>query len=263
MEVVVAVLDTGINEKDMKAESYLPEKAFHPKAAPAALKAHGTDVCNTILHIAPEAMVLPVQITNVFGQLDTPSLEAALDWILREHRQMNIKIICAAFADYTHRLSDLNFEGSKVKQQVSLLKEQGVVLVAAAGNWYASFKDKATQGMAWPAILREVVSVGALDDTGQIAAYSQRLNKAMDTACATTVFAIPAVPGDTSGATAVVSGILTRLYLQQPELSVEELIKLFESGLQKIKDEDGNQWPVFIARCEGMITNVEIPPSSE
>lgn len=244
---VVAVLDTGINIEDIKGGSYLPEMAFHPeRALPAALKAHGTDVCHAIMKMAPEAVLLPVQVTNAFGQLNTPFLEAALDWIIERHRQMNIKIICAAFADYTHQWSDADFEESKVKRQVALLKEQGVVVVAAAGNWYASFKDKATQGMAWPAILREVVSVGALDNKGGIADYSQRLNRAVDRGCATTVFTMPAAPGDTSGATAVVAGALARLCLQWPGLSAAKLIALFESELQSIEDKDGARWPALL-----------------
>jgi len=243
---VVAVLDAGINADIVNSGNYLPEISFNPDVEiSAALRAHGTDVCNTILKMAPEATLLPLQITNEFGQLNTPLLETALDWILQHHRQMNIRIICAAFADYTHHISDADFADSKIYRQIALLKEQGVMMVAAAGNWYASFKDKAAQGMAWPAIIKTVVSVGALDADGRIAACSQRLNSNKNTDCATTVFTITNAPGDTSGATAVVAGALAGLYLKQPELTVSELMKQFASALQLI-EEDGDLWSAYL-----------------
>ncbi|KAA5534533.1 S8/S53 family peptidase [Taibaiella lutea] len=246
---VVAVLDTGINTDNITGGNYLPEISFNPETdIPVTLKAHGTDVCNTILKIAPEAILLPVQITNEFGQLNTPLLEAALDWILQKHQQMNIKVVCAAFADYTHHLTDKDFADSKVRHQIILLKEQGVIVVAAAGNHQLSFNDKAIQGMAWPAIIREVVSVGALNREGQIATYSQRLNKGMKTDCATTVFTMPDAPGDTSGATAVMAGVIAKLYTQHPGLTTTQLTAQLKSDMQIAKDEEENLWPVFFYR---------------
>lgn len=248
-QCVVAVLDGGINADRMSSGNYLPGISFNPDVdIPVALRAHGTDVCNTILKMAPEATLLPVQITNEFGQLNTPLLETALDRILSHHRQMNIKIICAAFADYTHHTSDADFTDSKVYRQIASLKEEGVMVVAAAGNWYASFKEKAVQGMAWPAIIRTVISVGVLDENGGIAACSQRLNKNLSTGCATTVFTMPGAPGDTSGATAVVAGVLAGLYLKHPDLTGPELMQQFESELQSIEDEEGNLWPVWAGK---------------
>jgi hypothetical protein len=246
---VIAVLDTGINSDNVKGGSCFPEISFGAEVEmPAALKVHGTDICNTIFKIAPEVTLLPVQITNEFGQLNTPLLEAALDWILQEHQRMNIKIVCAAFADYTHYVSDMAFADTKVRHQIALLKDRGVMMIAAAGNWQAAFKDKAAQGMAWPAIIREVISVGALDGNGHIAPYSQRLNMAMGTGCATTVFAVPDVPGDTSGATAVVAGVIAKCYIGKGDFNVDALMEQLESNLQTIRDEEGNLWPVLFYR---------------
>jgi hypothetical protein len=226
---VIAVLDTGILSSELPHVRLLPEVLInaHGGSNERQIKEHGTQIAATIATFAPEAWILPLNLTNQLGQLTTPVLEHALQFVLDHHRTQHINLVCAAFADFSNHQSDAKFQGTTTQELIAALRSQGVMVVAPAGNWFQDFEGM--QGMGWPGILREVVSVGAWlesEDGTILAPYSQRLEKGGAGGCHTTLFEKPGPPGDTSGATAVVVGRLARLCIDHPNVDVEQLLEM-------------------------------------
>ena len=161
-----------------------------------------------------------------------------------------------------------------IQARIRALREAKVAVVIAAGNDY--FKHKSRQGMSFPGIVRECVSVGAVYDAdegdfsygggaiafstraGQITPFSQRLHPSLNRYTYTDVFA-PGAPVTSSGilgphgestqhgtsqATPVVAGLIVLMqefYLRVAgELpTVNELITwLRRGGIQIIDGDD-------------------------
>jgi hypothetical protein len=108
---------------------------------------------------------------------------------------------------------DAPFEGNETLQLIRELRNLNIPLITSAGNRYARFSRRdvssaARQGMCFPAILRETISVGAVYDAAegdffypatearafstmadQITPYSQRLHEDAGGHTFTTIFA--------------------------------------------------------------------------
>jgi hypothetical protein len=110
-------------------------------------------------------------------------------------------------------VDDTPFTSSAIAQKITALRKAKVVVVVAAGNHY--FKHNSKQGMGYPAIVRQTVSVGAVFDAeegsfsyggarahstraGQITPFSQRLHQSVNRATRTEIFA-PGAPVTSSG----------------------------------------------------------------
>ena len=184
-----------------------------------------------------------------YGYLRSPEqLEVAFEWILEHEAPLAIRVVCAAFADASHLSTDAPFRASPLHQYVVALRAAGVATVAPAGNFYRASRRWSDQGMAWPAILREVISVGALR-TGPDGLYltddTQRLHAETSGACQTTVFVEPGEPGESSGAAAVVTGRLLALRSAHPRATVDELVARLLQQRRIAHDASGFGWPAI------------------
>ncbi|MFC0334686.1 S8 family serine peptidase [Paenibacillus sepulcri] len=251
--VVVAVIDSGIDPDRLQhGTAMLPGVNLSGDGDGGDTRdyaGHGTAVAATIARIAPGSRLLPVKLMNRRGVLrDTAMIESALAWIIEHREELGIGVVCAAFADSSHRTSDEPLRGSTLQRQVAALREAGIPTVTAAGNWYPEHRGRSLHGMAWPAILRETVSAGALDNGEEgvrLANTSQRLHQSLHTGCSTTLFTWPGDPGETSGAAAVVSGCFAALRQADPDASVDALVgRLLRFG-REAADENGLLWPVI------------------
>ncbi|MCU0549751.1 MAG: S8 family serine peptidase [Leptolyngbya sp. Prado105] len=233
----VAVIDMGVNPDQVNV---LPGLNLSDKVDEYG--AHGTEVAQTILSIAPAAEIVPIKIVNAQGILrNSEAMTIAFQWILDNYDRLNIRVICAAIADSSCSNSDEYYKTHPLRALIIRLREVGVVTVAAAGNWYVNYQR---QGMAFPAILREVVSVGAVEKTPagfQLARNSQRLSS--NSECYTTFFVEPGAPGDTSGATAIVAGHFANL--ARSSMTIEESIERLTRSCQPLLDEDHLAWRVL------------------
>lgn len=247
---VVAVIDTGISPE--KLDNALVLKGINLSDEGDIEDTndygnHGTAIATTILHIAPQCQLIPIKLMNRRGVLRDPNkLEMALDWILEHQLDLNIKIICAAFADFSHATSDVTHRGTRIQQHIATLREMNVATVAPAGNWYPEHCRQNPQGMAWPAILREVLSVGAAQQKNNdlwLTKGSQRLHTSLNTGCQTTVFTEPGEPGETSGAAAVIAGCLAALQQACPVSTVDDLVQMLLPFQQVAYDASGLLWP--------------------
>lgn len=256
--VVVAVIDSGIDpERLPPGTAVLPGINLSGDGDAADTHddaGHGSAVAATILGIAPGAGLLPVKLMDRRGSLrDKAMVDKAFAWISEQSAELDISVICAAFADSSHRVSDESFHGSALQRQIAAMLEAGtgIPTVTAAGNWYPEHRARSPHGMAWPAIIRETVSVGALEhaeEGDRLARASQRLHAGLQTGCSTAIFTRPGEPGMTSGAAAVIAGCIAALRQAFPKASTAQLLERLHSVRRSIVDEQGLSWPAIDPR---------------
>lgn len=210
---------------------------------------HGTAVASTILDIAPGTALVSVKVTDRRGVLrDRDRLADAFAWIAEQRARQAIGIVCVALGDQSCLASDAAFRGSPLQQRIAALRAAGVLTLAPAGNW-RRLNGEHREGMVWPAIVREVVSVGAVERTPaglRVSATSQRLRMSGETACGTTLFSAAAPPGETSGATAALAGCLARLAQVRPGPAAGILADMVPQLMQPARDDDGGDWPALM-----------------
>lgn len=248
-QVTVVVIDTGISPERLENSVLLPgiNLSGEGKIGDTTDSGkHGTEVAKTILSIAPETRLVPIRLMNRWGSLRSrEKVEEAFDWILDHRESLGINIVCAAFADFSHSTSDAEYRGSRLQQQIAALRKMNVPTVAPAGNWYQEFCGKSPQGMAWPAIIREVISVGEVErreDGLYLTKRTQRLHSSLGTGCQTTVFTTSGQLGNTSGATAVIVGNIVHL-LQIPQTSNStDTVNWLQNSQQMLRDKNGTRW---------------------
>ncbi len=221
-----AVLDTGLNTQHVDFTGRIAAtRNFTPDNAGDASNVtdgngHGTNVAGIVLakgdHIgmAPEAQVAPLKVLRNNGGGSFDWVDQALDWVLQNHAAHNISAVCMSLGDGGNYLSDTPFASRALAQKIAALRQAKVAVVVAAGNDY--FKHNSQQGMGYPAIVRETVSVGAVYDAeegsfsygsgakalstraGQITPFSQRLHQTVNRVTRTEIFA-PGAPVTSSG----------------------------------------------------------------
>lgn len=244
----VAVIDSGIDQAKISG-AIIKEIDFcnsreQYETAPNDLS-HGTEVIKTILAIAPGTSVISLKVTDEWGNLSLETLSETLKWIIRNHRDYNLTIICAAIADYSHQQHGGLDKYRDIDQLISDLSDLGITFITAAGNWFTEFK-KQGQGMSWPAIHSRVLSTGALTyENGQFQLQedSQRLHISSSSQSYTKLFSVPGSPGKTSGAAAVIAG---RLAQWQQQTSNRDHHDFLKEHVQLVTMEDGLKWPCLL-----------------
>jgi subtilisin family serine protease len=222
----IAVLDTGLRTthcdfagRVAAQRNFTADNAGDPGDATDG-SGHGTNVSGIVcaggVHcgIAPMARIVPLKVLADDGSGSFGSVAAALQWVLDNHGSYGITAVCLAFSDGANHQSDAPFASDAIGRQVKSLAEIGIVSCVAAGDDY--YTHGSTQGMSYPAILRETLSVGAVYDgdlgalphpsgaeayetrADRITPFSQRLHEKVSRKCATTVFA-PGAPMVSSG----------------------------------------------------------------
>lgn len=288
--MTVAVLDTGMNTAHIDfvgrilAQVNFTHDNGEDKHNANDGHGHGTNVGGIIAAggnhtgIAPGANIIPIKVLPNVGSGDFAWIDQALQWVIDNRAAHNITAVCMSLSDGGNYTSDtFAFEQSlrnHIRSKIQTLKAVRVAVVIAAGNEF--FGHGSRQGMSFPAIIRECVSVGAVYDSdgggfsypsggaksfaskrGQITPFSQRLHSTMNAATATDVFA-PGAPVTASGkgsptasstqhgtsqATPVVTGLILLLqeFYQrwQGELpTVDQLASWLQTGGVPIYDGD-------------------------
>ncbi len=229
--MTVAVLDTGLRKTHKDFTGRVPAQLNFAtenegRADDATdLDGHGTHVAGIVAAggdhtgMAPKARVIPLKVLGKNGG-SWDELEKALQWVLDNHEKHRISVVNMSLGDSSNWQDDRDIAPgtarARVRDRIRELRAKRVAVVVAAGNSY--FKAESKQGMAFPAICREVISVGAVFDgdwgkqayhdgaeayrTGrdQLTPFSQRLLPT-DLGYRTTVFA--------PGAPILSSGIMT------------------------------------------------------
>lgn len=214
--LTVAVLDTGLRTthidftgRVLTQVNFTNDNAGNPAAAGDG-NGHGTNVTGIIaangrhVGIAPNVNIIPIKVLPNVGRGDFTAVCRALKWVIEHRATYNISAVCMSLGDGGNYAKD-SFEQCPLRPLLKLLKQESVAVVAAAGNDFFAHQSK--QGMGYPAILQEIISVGAVydEDIGQciypngavafstgtdyIAPFSQRLHEAHNPEKYTELFA--------------------------------------------------------------------------
>ena len=279
-----AVLDTGLNVDHVDFEGKVPAQVNFTgdnggrRDDASDGNGHGTNVAGIIAAdgdhtgIAPGAQIIPLKVLPDEGGGSFDWIARALQWVLDHRDEHNISVVCMSLGNGGNFVHD-NFGDDPIRNKIRQLREQKVAVVIAAGNHY--FSHNSEQGMSYPAIIRECVSVGAVYDApeggftygdgakafssqpGAITPFSQRLHPRVNLRTYTDIFA-PGAPVTSAGiqgphgestqhgtsqATPVICGLILlmqelyhRVTGELPE--VDDLVKWLRRGGVAIYDGD-------------------------
>jgi hypothetical protein len=214
--LTVAVLDTGLRTthvdfagKVLALRNFTNDDGGNPNIV-TDLNGHGTNVAGIIvgngIHtgIAPGANVIPLKVLPNVGGGSFTWIENALDWVIANKDVYKISVVNMSLGATSNFTSD-NFGFDPIQQRITTLRNAKVAVCIAAGNDFFTFGS--AEGMSYPGILRQGVSVGAVYDanigpvaygsgaiaftTGarRITPFSQRLHTSTDPNTRTDIFA--------------------------------------------------------------------------
>jgi subtilisin family serine protease len=227
--LTAAVFDTGLNSNhECFAGRVVPGKNFSADGKGENdtddVHGHGTNVAGLIAAkgitgsadaregIATGANIVPVKVLP--GNFN--AVLRGLEWVLDTAGKTGISVVNLSLgAPGSNYVLD-DFAGDQaaksLQDAVKKLSDMNIPVVFAAGNDYFAFQ---AEGMSFPSIMRECISVGAVYDamvgsrayqsgaiansthTDQMTPFSQRLSQELNQQCFTTIFAPGAVATST------------------------------------------------------------------
>ena len=159
--VNIAILDTGVyghellNDKIVCFNDYIggKTKIYDDNG-------HGTHVAGIIcadrIGMAENARIAVFKVLDQFGMGKTGDSLRALEWIKRNHKKYDIKILNFSVG----YLPDSKLtEKQKILDVIDELWDLGIVVVAAAGNY-----GPGSFSVTVPGISRKIITVGSYDD---------------------------------------------------------------------------------------------------
>lgn len=163
--VKVAIVDTGIDLKhpDLIANIKTGVNIIRPTRTPDDDNGHGTHVGGIVgalnnsvgvVGIAPNVDLYPVKVLRSSGVGYLSDIIAGINWAVANHMDV-INLSLGTDADL-----------QSLHDAVAAADRAGIVVVAAAGNSGGS--------LMYPAAYPEVISVGMIDENGQVDQYSSR-----------------------------------------------------------------------------------------
>lgn len=166
--VHVTILDTGWAHPDYEPKGLpginvnlqgrdQPDEDRDGYLDPAA--GHGTFIAGIIEQLAPGCRIELIQVLSTFGDGDEAAIADTLSSLARRPDDERPDIVSLSFGGY----SPLGMW--TLTKAITSLRQSGTVVVASAGN-------DATCSPLYPAALENVVGVGALDEAGKPATYT-------------------------------------------------------------------------------------------
>ena len=171
--VTIALLDSGLNAKhpDLKDRLTYFYDYEDGKISCYDDNGHGTHVAGIICGngslsrgkyagMAPKAKLVVLKVLDAKGNGSTEHVLKALDWIQKNYRKYNIKLLNFSIG----YLPGAKFEEKKLLlDAIDELWDLGVMVIAAAGN-----KGPSDRSITVPGISRRVLTVGACDDQNEL-----------------------------------------------------------------------------------------------
>ena len=225
--LAVAVVDTGLNTKHVDfAGRVLAQKNFTSDNNGNVNDAtdgngHGTNVGGIVaakkgdhLGIAPDAKIIPLKALDNMGSGKWGAVADALQWVIDNGTKHKITAVCMSLGNGGNYSDDAVWVTDDITDRIGELRNLNVPVCIAAGNDF--FIHASVQGMSFPGILSECVSVGAVYDNfeggfnyrsgasttasgpDRITPFSQRLHETVNSTCRTDIFA-PGAPVTSAG----------------------------------------------------------------
>ena len=296
--LTAAVLDTGIRRTHADFGNRVLAVRNFTSGDPNAAndnQGHGTHVAGVVAAngphtgLAPGANLVALKVLADDGSGDFEWLADALQWVLDNAEQHRITVVSMSLGANVNLTSDNPSTWPELSRRIqNLVREltnRRIPVVMAAGNSFYDFES--VQGMSFPSIIREGISVAAVydDDVGpraygsgaeatatgkdHISPFTQRLHPCVNEATRTDIFA-PGAPmtstgiqtdrgeatmSGTSQATPTITGVV--LLLQEYYLrrtgnlpTVEQLTRWLRTGGVMIIDGDNEKNNVRATGCD-------------
>ncbi len=227
--VTVGLIDTGVDAKHRDlAGAVLPGLDLLPNkqgdgTGRADSRGHGTHMAGIIvghghgdgqsdgiLGLAPEAKILPVRVINNWYQ-SSDYISKAIDYAVAHH----VGVISMSFG---------SGDDTPLSDAIKKAQAADIVLVAASGN------RKEVSSIPFPGAYPEVLSVGAVDQTGKVWSDSitgpqvDIVAPGVDIASTSINSSGYNLANGTSDATAFVSGAAALIRAKYPTLSAAEVV---------------------------------------
>lgn len=163
----VAIIDTGVDYRHPAlAGDYLGGWDFVDNDSdPMDLNGHGTHVAgiisssnSTYLGIAPDVDFVALRVLDAGGSGTYGNVLAALQWVQANRERYNIVAVNMSLGSGNFIVNPYTF----LEPTLASLKSSGVFVAAASGNSF--YSNNSQQGLGYPAISPNVVSVGAVWD---------------------------------------------------------------------------------------------------
>lgn len=249
-KVNIAILDTGVyghellNDKIVCFNDYVggKTKIYDDNG-------HGTHVAGIIcadrIGMAENARIAVFKVLDQFGMGKTGDSLRALEWIKRNHKKYDIKILNFSVG----YLPDSKLtEKQKILDVIDELWDLGIVVVAAAGNY-----GPGPFSVTVPGISRKIITVGSYDDfrsgrgpTGccivkpevlapgsEILSLSNRNNGFVR-------------KSGTSMATPIVAGAIALLLERYPKMKPEEVKLRLYNTCKRIPSQNERNWGIVV-----------------
>ncbi|BBM86567.1 S8 family peptidase [Candidatus Uabimicrobium amorphum] len=172
-DLLVAVLDTGLRTTHVdfagrveEGKNFTSDNGGNPTDVSDG-DGHGTHVAGIIagnrrtVGIAPAAKVVPLKVLKNNGRGSFSSISRALDWVInRVNEGKQIRVVNISISDSDNYTNDSTFSNDMIRNRIKRLRDMKVAVVIAAGNEYVG-----NEGMGYPAIFKECISVGAVFDS--------------------------------------------------------------------------------------------------
>jgi hypothetical protein len=166
--VRIAVLDTGWADAEYEPKGLQgidvvyggrdrPDEDGDGRLDPTA--GHGTFIAGIIEQVTPGCHIEVVEVLSTYGEGEEAEIASVLDGLARRVDDERPDIVNLSFGGY----SPLGM--GALTKAINRLDQSGTVVVASAGN-------DATCYPLYPAALENVVAVGALDEDGEPAIYT-------------------------------------------------------------------------------------------
>ncbi|MDH2412141.1 S8 family serine peptidase [Streptomyces chitinivorans] len=216
--VTVAVVDSGVKPIPGLEDRLLPGKSFAPKAPDphGDVSGHGTEMAaliagsgvgNSLRGLAPEAKILPVR-THTKADFVT-SWDKTLVNAIRYAARSDAKVI-----NISQGVSNLDDETlAEMQDAIDEANERGKLIFVASGN-----DGRRVEKRDYPAVLPGVVPVGAVDETGTVADFSNYGPHL--------VLSAPGDPGGTSVASAVASASAALIWAEHPDWTNHQVLRV-------------------------------------
>jgi hypothetical protein len=164
----VAVIDTGINYNDPNLGGGWGKRVIagwnfiNNTGNPMDDNGHGTFVASEIASssttypgVAPSANLIALKVLDAANNGSWANIDAGLKWVIAHQAQYNIVAVNLSLGSGNYTTDSFSI----LETDLAALKNAGVFIAVASGNDFAA--NQSAQGLAYPAVDADVVSVGA------------------------------------------------------------------------------------------------------